>query len=182
MAPSETATGIYITPSLFITASTPGTFPATLPTSSRSLTLPTLPCSVTTNEQELTLITDVPLPLLPSAPRTSCASSASLAGRSAFAGSAGTLLIRVQPRHQGKPPVAHPPLVERLLELGLAGEPELSRGRGRNEGGEVLSLRGRKVLRVAFPLPLEEPYAPRERDEDAAGLGAGDLPLPPVDA
>jgi hypothetical protein len=76
MVPSETGTGIYYTLSLFITASTPGTFLATRPTSSLSSTLPTLPCSVTTKAQELTLTPEVPLPLLPSAPRTSCASSA----------------------------------------------------------------------------------------------------------
>src|SRR5918994_7080321 len=170
MAPSETATGTYLTLSLFVTDSTPGTVLATLPTSALSSTLPTLPCSITTNEQELTLIPEVPLPLLPSAPRTSWASSASLAGEPTFAGSTGALFIPMQSRNEGEPPVSHPPLVERLLELGLAGEPDLSRGRGFHEGGEVLPLRGRKTRRVAFLLPLEEPHAPRERDKDTAGF------------
>ena len=70
MAPSETATGTYLTLSLFVTASTPGTVLATFPTSPLSSMLPTLPCSVTTNEHELTLIPEVPLPLLPNAPQT----------------------------------------------------------------------------------------------------------------
>jgi len=87
MVPSETATGAYLTLNLFVTASTPDTVLATFPTSYLSSTLPTLPCNVTTNEHELTLIPDVPLPLFPSAPRTIWASSASLAGESAFAGS-----------------------------------------------------------------------------------------------
>jgi hypothetical protein len=81
MVPSETATGAtaYVTLSFFVTASTPGTVLTSFPTSSLSSTLPTLPCSVTTNEQELTLILDVSLPFLPSAPRTNWASNASLA-------------------------------------------------------------------------------------------------------
>ena len=91
MIPWETAAGVYVTLSLFVTPSTPGTAPATLPISSLSSALPTLPCSVITNEQELTLMPEVPLQLLPSAPRTSWANSASLAGGSAFAGSAGAL-------------------------------------------------------------------------------------------
>ncbi len=101
MVRSETDAGTYSTASLFVTAETPGTALATFSTSSLSSTLPTLPCNVTTNEHELTLIPDVPLRLFPSAPRTSWASRASLAGGAAFAGSAGVLFIPVQPWQEG---------------------------------------------------------------------------------
>src|SRR4028118_2274261 len=126
-------------------------------------------------------------------------------------------------RHEGEPAVAHPALVQGLLELGLAGkgdvpgggrpagggeglllrggaagagaggggglpEPGLAGkgdvpGGGRlDEGGEVLLLRGGDAdgVEVALLLALEEPDAPGKGDEDAAGLGAGDLTLPPV--
>src|SRR5215216_657128 len=81
---------------------------------------------------------------------------------------------------EGKVSVAHSALVQRLLELGLAGEHDLSCGRGLYEGGQVFSLRRREACSVEVLLPLEEPDPPRERDEDAAWLWAGDLAFSPV--
>src|SRR5215207_8731985 len=92
------------------------------------------------------------------------------------------LSVLTKPGEEGEPAVAHPPLVQRHLELGFAGEAHLSGGGGLNEGRQVLSLRGREsyLVQVALVLPFEEPDAPGERDEDATGLWAGDLTLTPI--
>src|SRR5829696_10043679 len=95
-----------------------------------------------------------------------------------FEASESNLSVPAQLGDQSEPPVAHPPLVQRLLELGLPGETDLPGGRGLHEGGQVFSLRGREARGVV--LPFEEPHPPGERDEDAAWLGAGDLPFSPV--
>jgi len=104
-------------------------------------------------------------------------------------------LARVMPAHtlatlrgaqfgeEGAPAVAQPALVQRLLELCFAGELYLPSSSGcLDQGGEVLLLARGEAGSVEVPplLPLEEPYAPGERDEDAARLGARDLTLPPV--
>ena len=79
-----------------------------------------------------------------------------------------------------KPPVAHPPLVQRLFELGLAGESTSPVAAASTRAARSSRLRGREARDVEFFLPLEEPYAPRKGDEDAARLGAGDLTFAPV--
>src|SRR5918998_4845232 len=89
--------------------------------------------------------------------------------------------LRTQLAHQGEFAVAHAAFVQWLLELGLAGEPDLAGRGGLDQGGEILSLGGRETRRVEVALLLlEEPHAPGEGDEDAARLGAGDLALPPL--
>src|ERR687889_1270088 len=67
----------------------------------------------------------------------------------------GSLSVPAQFGDEGEPPVAHPPLVQRLFELGLAGELDLSCGRGLDEGGKVFRLRGREARGVEDSLPLE---------------------------
>src|SRR5215212_7408406 len=99
---------------------------------------------------------------------------------SGFSCALGELFVPAQFGYEGKHPVAHPPLVQRLLELGLAGERDLSCGRCLDEGGQVFSLRRREACAVEVVFPFEEPDPPRERDEDAAWLGTGDLTLSPV--
>src|SRR5829696_4900908 len=69
--------------------------------------------------------------------------------------SAGSLPVPAQFGDEGEPPIAHPPLVQRLFELGLAGEIYRSCGRGLDEGGEVFCLRGREACGVEVSLPLE---------------------------
>src|SRR5919107_503230 len=69
--------------------------------------------------------------------------------------SEGSLSVPAQFGNEGEPPVAHPPLVQRLFELGLAGEIDLSCGRGLDEVGKVFRLRGREARGVEDSLPLE---------------------------
>src|SRR5829696_3126333 len=97
-----------------------------------------------------------------------------------FEASESNLSVPAQFGDESEPPVAHPPLVQRLLELGLAGERDLSCGRCLDEGGQVFSLRRREACAVEVVFPFEEPDPPRERDEDTAWLGTGDLTLSPV--
>src|SRR5215203_3498038 len=61
--------------------------------------------------------------------------------------SGGTLSVPAQFGNEGEPPVAHPSLVERLLELGLAGELDLSCGRGLDEGGRSSVSEGERPVR-----------------------------------
>src|SRR5215213_1141914 len=124
MARSETAARglvIYVTSTLFTTSSTPGTARTATSISRRRSALRASPCSVTTKEQELTLIRGPPRKRgsRPSAPRTRCASSASFAGVTSRNSPPATLLFRTEPGHEGEATVAHPALVEWLLELGL---------------------------------------------------------------
>lgn len=112
---------------------------------SRSPALPTLPCNVTTNEHELTLVPDVPLLRFPRDPRTNWSSDVSLAGGSPLEDSGDPLSILLQPGDEGDAPVSHPPLVQRLLELGLTGEPDIACCRGLHEGGEVPTLGWREA-------------------------------------
>src|ERR671921_818965 len=90
------------------------------------------------------------------------------------------LSLPAQLGDEGEPPVAHPPLVQRLFELGLAGEIDLACGRCLDEGGKIFCLRGRETCGLEGFLPLEEPDPPRKGDEDAAWLGAGNLTFAPV--
>src|SRR5829696_8961092 len=127
MARSETASRglvIYVTSNLFTTPSTPGTARTATSISRRRSALRASPCSVTTKEQELTLIRGPPRKRgsRPSAPRTSWTSSASFAGFPSGDSPQATLLFRTEPGQEGEAAVAHPALVEWLLELGLTGE------------------------------------------------------------
>lgn len=83
---------------------------------------------------------------------------------------------------KGKPAVAQPALVQRLLELSLAGELYLPGSGSLDQGDEILLLARGEAGGVEIPplLPLEEPYASGKGDEDAARLGAGDLTLPSI--
>src|SRR5215203_7280413 len=102
--------------------------------------------------------------------------SASFAGAPSGDVQAATLAFRPELRHEGKETVAHVALVEGLLELGLASEPDLACRGGPHQGGEVFLLGGRETGRVEVALlPLEEPNPPGKRDKDATRLGARDL-------
>src|SRR4028119_1197333 len=85
------------------------------------------------------------------------------------------LRLGTQFRDQGEPTVAHPAHIKGLLELRLAGEIYPAGGGGFHEGREVLLLRRGEAdgVEVSLFLPLEEPHAAGEGDEDAAGLRAG---------
>src|SRR4028118_1819061 len=78
-------------------------------------------------------------------------------------------------RHQGEPAVAHPALVQGLLEFGLAGKGDVPGGGRLDEGGEVLLLRwgGADGVEVALVLALEEPDAPGKGDAGGRGLRGG---------
>src|SRR5215207_10517062 len=175
---------------LFTTPQKPGTRRTTSSMTHRSSNLRVLPCRVTTNLQELTFGYGRPCIFArPKVPRTSWTRRISLA-TGASPGPGGMLILelfslrRTQFGEEGEPTVAQPTLVQRLLELGFAGILDLAGpvGCGLDEGGEVLLLaRGEAVgVEIALILPLEEPHAPGEGDEDAARLGAGDLALPPI--
>src|ERR671911_633493 len=113
-------------------------------------------------------------------PKCPCGNSTWTTAIASPEASEGSLSVPAQFGDEGEPPVAHPPLVQRLFELGLAGELDVACGRGLDEGGKVFSLRGREACGVEVFLPLEESYPPRKGDEDAAWLGAGDLTFAPV--
>src|ERR687893_3017292 len=169
-----------VTPSLFTTPLTPGTSRTAASIPSLSSALRTAPCSVTTKEQELTLSRGVPGERLPRAPRTSWTSRASFAGAPSSKVSRPTLPLRTKLGHEGEAAVAHPAFVQGFLELGLSGELDCTGRGGLDQGDEVPSLgRGETRRTEVRLLPLEEPHAPGEGDENAARLGAGDLALPP---
>ena len=116
--------------------------PSGWPDSSLSSSLSATLCSVTTEEQELPLISRHPRKSLPWAARTSRTRSASFAGAQSRDAPAATLIFRPELGHEGEATVAHPTHVEGLLELGLAGEPDLA-GRGGPHQGREVSLLGR---------------------------------------
>src|SRR5829696_2127800 len=97
MGPAGNSPDSYLVLNLLTTPSTPATVLTTSSTSSLSAGLSTVPCSVATNEHELTFMPDVPFHRLPRAPRASWARCASLAGRSAFEPTEDGLTIPAQP-------------------------------------------------------------------------------------
>src|ERR687894_892467 len=171
--------------SLLATSETPGTARAAASISARSWALLAVPCRVTTKEQELTFIRCPPRGRgrRPSAPRTSWTRCASFAGASTGYVPSATLALLPEPGHERQAAVAHPALVQGLLELGLTGEldPAGSASGSLDQGDQIPLLGGRQARLVEVALfALEEPHAPGERDEEATRLGAGDLAVTPV--
>jgi hypothetical protein len=132
---------------MFTKPRTPGTRRTASSRTRRSSAPPAQPCRVITKEQELTFGLDRPRVVAFRLKElcTSWSRRASLAtvvpeDTLVFGAPCGAQL-----GEEGKPAVAQPALVQRLLELGLAGKLYLPGSGGLDQGGEVLLLARREA-------------------------------------